>query len=427
MPDLPARELAAAAWGSVSAPRARLGDNPRVHVPGDVKLPRSADVVVVGGGIVGAATAFYASRAGLSVVLLERRAGLATLNTTRSLEAFRAQFEDPDDIAMMRESISVFERFAEVVGLPGYDISLHQQGYLFVTQDPDGPARVGARVEAQRTHGLDDVEALTGDEARRRFPYLAPDVTAAAFRARDGWLASHEVTYGFARGASRARLYTSTDVVGFCRAGTRVTGVETSRGPLDAGAVVLAAGPFSGQLARRLGVHLPISPVRRHRAGIKAHPEIPRHAPMTISLDTGAHWRPEGAGAYFGWSGAIEEAEDEPRELVHADWTFPALALSAVTRVCPFWESVAATLTRANVTVEAGQYDLTPDARPLIGPVDGVEGLYVNTGYSGHGVMGSPAGARLLVDLVVGRRRPATNPYRPSRFAEGPVAPRRPL
>jgi len=156
------------------------------HIISGGDLPRAADVVVVGGGIVGAATAFYASKAGFSTIVFERRSGLATLTTTRSLEAFRAQFEDPEDIAMMRESIDVFEHFGEVIGVPDHDISLHQQGYLFVTRAEDGPGRLEARVEKQHAAGLDDVELLSGDEARRRFRFLAGDVRAATFRARDG-------------------------------------------------------------------------------------------------------------------------------------------------------------------------------------------------------------------------------------------------
>ena len=390
----------------------------RIVVPPPSEFPSTADLVVVGGGIVGAATAFYASRAGLRTVVVERRAGLATLTTTRSLEAFRAQFDDPEDIAMMLESIATFETFAEVVGIPGYDISLHQQGYLFVTQAPDGLARVEARVAAQRAAGLGDVESLGGDEARRRFPYLGADVTAAAFRARDGWLASHEVTYGFAAG-SGARFFVETEVTGFDLRSGRLTGLRTSRGPLATDRVVIAAGPFSGRVAALAGLSSPITPVRRHRAGIKAHPLIPRDAPMTLSLDTGAHWRPEGAGAYLGWSAALKERPRQPKDDVTADWTFPALALDAVARFSPFWDEIAKRLTHANVTVEAGLYDLTPDAKPLVGACGEVNGLYVNTGYSGHGVMGSPAGGRLVIDLMLGRSDGATNPYDPGRFTTG--------
>jgi sarcosine oxidase subunit beta len=398
----------------------------RLFTPAAADFPASADVVVAGGGIVGAATAFFAGRAGLSVLVVERRGALATLNTTRSLEAFRAQFEDPAEIAMMRESIGMFERFGELIGAPGYDISIHQQGYLFLSQRPDGPERVAARVAAQHAAGLEDVELLSGDECRRRFPWLAEDVTAAAFRARDGWLASHEVTYGFA-GASGARFFVDTAVTGVETRGGRVTRVLTDRGGIDTRALVIACGPFSGLLAHACGASLPIAPVRRHRAGIRAHPLIPRQAPMTVSLETGAHWRPEAPGAYLGWSGAIDEPEGEPKDDVAADWSFPALAIDACARFSPFWDEVARSLSHGNVTVQAGQYDLTPDARPLIGPVEGISGLFAHTGYSGHGVMGSPAGARLLVDVMCGRVPPAANPFRPSRFVEGAVQGKLPL
>ncbi len=391
-------------------------------------FPTRADLVVIGGGVVGAASAFYASRAGLGVVLLERRSALASLTTTRSLEAFRAQFDEPEDIRMMKESIDVFERFAAVVGLPGYDLSLHQQGYLFVTQAADGERQVAARVAAQRAGGLEDVLALRGDEARRRFPFLAPAITAAAFRARDGWLASHELTYGFAK-ASGAQVFVETEVTGFEIEKGRLVAVRTSRGRIGAARAVIASGPYTGKVAALAGLEVPVTAVRRHRAGIKAHPLVPRDAPMTISLDTGAHWRPEGPGAWLGWSGAFPDEPREPKDEVKADWRFPALAMDQVARDTPFWDEIAERLTQSNVTVEAGLYDMSPDAHPIIGAAGGVAGIYVNGGYSGHGVMGSPAGARRLADLIVGKEKEEDNPFRLARFdaARAPLPKHLPL
>jgi glycine/D-amino acid oxidase-like deaminating enzyme len=142
---------------------------------------------------------------------------------------------------------------------------------------------------------------------------------------------------------------------------------------------------------------------------------------MTISLDTGAHWRPEGPGAYLSWAGAEPGGVREPSDDVPSDPDYPALVIDAVSTVSPFWAEVAETLTRASVTVQAGLYDLTPDARPIIGRAGAVQGLYIHAGYSGHGIMGSASGGRLLADLVTGREREATNPYRLSRFADGPA------
>jgi sarcosine oxidase, subunit beta len=391
-------------------------------------LPPRAELVVIGGGVVGAATAFFAAHAGMSVVLLERSSALATLTTTRSLEAFRAQFDEPEDIRMMKESIDVFERFAEVTGLPGYDLSLHQQGYLFVTQAADGLRQVESRVAAQRAGGLDDVVALDGAEARRRFPFLAPTVTAAAFRQRDGWLASHELTYGFAK-ASGARVLVETEATGFEIEEGRLVGVRTSRGRLATPRAVIACGPYTGKVAALAGLDVPVTCVRRHRAGIKAHALIPKDAPMTLSLETAAHWRPEGPGAWLGWSGAFPDEPREPTDHVTADWRFPALALAEVARDAPFWDEIAEHLTQSNVTVEAGLYDMSPDTHPIIGQVSGVVGLYVNSGYSGHGVMGSAAGARRLADLIVGREREERNPFRLARFDQprAPLPPRLPF
>src|SRR5258708_25312123 len=143
---------------------------------------------------------------------------------------------------MMRESIAGFESFPEVVGIPGHAISLHQQGYLFVSREAQGPARVAERVAGQRAAGLEDVECLTGEEARRRFPYLAKGVTAAAFRARDGWLASHEVTYGFARG-SGARFFVETDLTGFDIRPGRLAGGATTRAPCNTPHIRTASRP----------------------------------------------------------------------------------------------------------------------------------------------------------------------------------------
>src|SRR3979409_996078 len=112
---------------------------PTLRVTSD--LPTSADVVVIGGGIVGAATAFFAARAGLNVVLLEKRPALCTLTTPVSTGAFRLQFDNPEEIALVREGIDLFEHFAEVAELPGYDIGLKQQGYLFCTTDEAGMRR----------------------------------------------------------------------------------------------------------------------------------------------------------------------------------------------------------------------------------------------------------------------------------------------
>lgn len=389
----------------------------RIVVPEAGDFPTTADVVVIGGGIVGCATAFWASRAGLDTVLLEKREALGMLTTANSAEGVRCQYNEPENVAMMRASLDVFEHFADVIGIPGYDIAFHQQGYLFVTAAENGPEVLRKRVERQHSWGLTDVEYLDGDEARRRFPYLSPLVTAATFRHRDGWISTHEATYGFAKG-SDARIFLLTEVTGFRLDKGAIATVETNRGPIHTRTVVIAAGPFSAKLARMAGVELPLTIERRQKAVVHS-PLVPPDGAMTIDEDTGAYWHPEPGGAVLGWGEAVPEEPSEPVDHVSADWDYPAIAMEGCARLSPFWEQVAATLRREDVYASAGQYTITPDAKPILGPLAEVPGLYFNGGYSGHGIMGAPEGGRIVVETILGRLRPEDNPFRRERFTEG--------
>jgi sarcosine oxidase subunit beta len=391
----------------------------RIIVPSDTDVPRTADLVIIGGGILGSATAFYATRAGLKTIVVEMRDGLATLTTAASEECFRAQFSEPENVAMMLASINVFEHFAEHIGIPGYDISLHQQGYLFLTDRPDGPVTLRRTVERMRKAGLNDVELWTEDEVHRHYPWVSEDVTAATFRARDGWLSAHEVTYGFAKGSS-ATFLLRTEATGIVLDSGGVARIETNRGPISTRALVIAAGPFSGVVAKMAGVDLPLTILRRQKAIIGYDDAIPQNAPMTIDVVTGAYWRPEVGGAALGW--AIDEDPSMPSENVPVDWQFAAMVLHQCKRVAPFWQTVINRLTRDNLFLSAGQYTITPDAKPILGPHPEIAGLYFNLGYSGHGVMGSPEGSRMVIDMLIGKEKVEDNPFRFTRFAEKAAA-----
>lgn len=376
-----------------------------------------SDVVVIGGGIIGAASAFYLAREGLSVTLVERREALGQLTTLASAASFRAQFTDATNIALMRASIDVFERFGQVIGRPNYDSGLRQQGYLFVSDRPADSAVLRERVRVQRNLGLDDVEYLEGEVIRSRFPYLVPSITGGAYRARDGWLDAVAVARGFAE-ASGATLLLRTTATGVYTAGGAVRGVYTSRGLIPCVAAVIAAGPFSGALAASLGINLPFTLLTRQTLWINPRPEIPATAPMTIDATTGAHWRPRpDGGALVAWSRPAQPSP--PRDPVPIDATFARAAVRAVGRLSPFWREIEHHLDSSAFELRAGQYTITPDHNPLVGPIEAIRGLFVNAGYSGHGVMASPGGAQLLARLVAGREPPGRNPYGPARFRDG--------
>ncbi|MBC7242916.1 MAG: FAD-binding oxidoreductase [Anaerolineae bacterium] len=388
----------------------------QIYVPTEADFPKTADVVVIGGGIVGVATAFWVSRAGLDTVLVEMRDGLSTLTTPNSVECFRAQFLEKPLVELAKPSIEIFDNFADIIGIPGYDISIHHQGYLFMTDDEGMLDALQKAVQQYHAYGVTDAEFLTGDEVRRRFPFVAPTVVGATFRQNDGWLSTHEVTQGFAKG-STAKFLISTKAIGIQVDAQGVKAVETTRGTISTRIVVNAAGPFAGVVGKMVGLDLPLTPVRRQKVFIAPQPEIPQDAPFTVDLVNEAYWRPEVGGALLGWVDP-EEPPSEPAETLPVDWDFPAIVLEKVMRLSPFWEEIAERLRREEVHVSAGQYVYTPDNHPLIGPVPEVPGFYLNCGYWA-GVMLSPEAGRRVAMLITGQMKPEENLLRPTRYAEG--------
>jgi sarcosine oxidase subunit beta len=393
--------------------------------------PATADVVVIGGGVIGCATAFFAARAGLRVVVLERRAALGTLTTPASTGAFRLQFDNPEETATVREGVELFDGFAERTGLDGWDLGLRHGGYLFCSLTDATLDRSRRLVARQRDWGLTDVELLTGDEARARWPWLSPDVRGARYRAEDGWLDVKRLTAGYATAASNpdripgaagggaATFVTHAGVHEFLIEAGRVTGVRTTRGDVASGSVVIAAGPFLARVASLAGVEIVLQPTRRQKLIIPELPAIPPDAPMTIEEETAAHWRPtmRGCLALFTDPTTPPSEPHDPVPIDH-DWAFGLLDPSsehALARVAPLWRDVwAGGASSVHWYLQAGQYEVTPDRRPYLGRI-GPDGLFLNGGYSGHGIMAGAGGSRLVVDLMTGVVDAETNPFRPDR------------
>jgi len=380
------------------------------------ELPATADLVVIGGGVVGAATAFHAGRAGLRPLLVEARPALCTLTTSVATGAFRLQFDNPEELALVRESVELFLHFADVTGQREHDLAVRRQGYLWATTSEERAGWQRALVERQRSWGLTDVEVLDGSEVRQRFPFVVPEVIQARFRAGDGFLDPKELTLGLAA-ASRASVRVDTRVTGFQVEGDRLTGIETSRGVVACERAVVACGPLSGEVARLAGIELPVETVRRSKLVFPDLADVPPEAPMTIDDDTGTHWRPFLRGAAVVCTDPSTEPSPPTAE-VPLDHAFPFAVLDpasplAAARIAPFWRDVWERGAPAWF-LQAGQYTMTPDHRPLVGET-AVPGLWVNTGYSGHGVMASPAASRILADLLTGRLAARDNPFRPDR------------
>lgn len=392
----------------------------KIFVPDASTMPKTADVVVVGGGIVGVATAFWLSKAGLDTVLVEMREGLSTLTTPLSIESFRAQMTEKAMADLVLPSIRMYENFAETVGIPGHDIALKHQGYLFVSDDASMAEKLKQAVAVHHSYGVTGSEFLNQAEIASRFPYISERMVCGTFHQNDGWLSSHEATQGFAKG-SAAKFLLSTKVIGIDMDADGICAVRTDRGTIATRQVVNCAGPFAQAIAQMVGVKLPVDAVRRQKVYVSPKPQIPRNAPLCINIGDETYWRPEHGGALMAWVDPDEKPTDSPVEDVATDWDYAAVLLDKITALSPFWADVAETLSASDLTTTAGYYMYTPDDQPLIGPVGDVKGFHLNCGYWA-GVMLSPEAGRRVAQLVTGQMKPADNPLRLSRFAEGLVA-----
>jgi sarcosine oxidase subunit beta len=387
--------------------------------------PSSSELVVIGGGVIGAATAFHAARAGLRPLILEARPALCTLTTPVAAGAFRLQFDDLEELVLVRESAELFLNFEEITGQAEYHLGVRQQGYLWLTTDESSAERQRGLVARQHGWGQTDIELLPGDEVRRRFPYVGGDVLQARWRGADGFLDTKELTFGLAH-ASGADVVVDCRATGFVTSGGRLSAVRTTRGLVPTDTAIIAAGPLSGPLAEAGGIDLPVLTVRRQKLILPDVPEVPPEAPMTIDDDTGVHWRPALSGAWLLFTDPTSP-ESPPTDNVPTDPAFAFQLLDpsspfSVARVVPFWRDI---WERGDLhwLLQAGQYTVTPDHRPLIGPTS-IDGLWVNTGYSGHGIMLGPAGSRVLVDLLTGKAPAEENPFALDRTFEEREPPR---
>ena len=350
----------------------------QIFTPTAETWPAAADAVVIGGGIVGAATAFWLARAGLDTVLLEMRSDLGSLTSAQSIESFRLQFTEPAMSDLAQESIRHYENFADLIDIPDYDIALRHTGYLFITDEPGLVASMKAAVVKHHALGVTDSEFLTAAEIHARFPYISERAVAATYRQRDGQFSSHAATHGFAKGCS-ARFLLNTRVTGIRQDAQGVSAVETPHGDIATRLVVNAAGPFAGSWGACSASICPSNRCAGRRSTSRPNRKF-RRTRRWSSTSRDAYWRPETGGAFIAWVDP-DDAIRDPRERLPTDWDFPATVLDKLIPLTPFWEKVCDNLKRGDVMLSAGQYVYTPDDQPLIGPLPEVPGFYLNCGY----------------------------------------------
>lgn len=380
---------------------------------------KTADVVIVGGGIVGASIAWHLAQEKCgSVLMVEREPRQGGGSTGKATGGIRAQFGTEINVRMSLYSIRFFAEFKEHVGTSaGY----LPYGYLFLALTDEEWRTLCASREKQAAAGLNEVELLSRSELAELVPQVRNnDVVGASFCPIDGFLDPSAAMHGFTRAAidRGARLELETRVKGIETDERGVAAVVTSHGTISTRTVVNAAGPWAAEVARFAGVELPVTPLRRQLVAVDAELDLAQNAPMILEAGGGFHFR---RGPWASDQTPLLMGGIGPRQKPGFDTSFDdELAAEVIRRAhhrLPGMKNPVMNTTHSR----AGLYEMTPDHHAILGEAPELRGLFLANGFSGHGVMHSPATGRIVADLIVRGRSSEFDiaPLRPERFAEG--------
>jgi sarcosine oxidase subunit beta len=359
-----------------------------------------AETVIIGGGVVGASIAYHLTERGAKdVLVLDRAHSLGEGSTGKATGGVRAQFETDVNIQMSLYSIDFFAKW-------DHDAEYDPKGYVFLATNNLHLDYLNRTGERQRELGYEGVHLVTQDEISKMVPGMnVDDIVGGSFGPQDGFINPLSVLEGFVVGAhSRgARVLPGIAVKKIDVEHDRVTRVETNNGYIDCERVVLAAGAWSATVAASVGIDLPVKPQRRQIVWAEAPEPLPADLPMVIDLKDGFHFR----RARDFTHGAAEQdpravlfAYADPEEPVSFSTKFDDEFLLKVGDLAgyraPFLNGSRIVYDRCR----AGLYENTPDHHPILGGCD-IEGLYFACGFSGHGVMHSPATGRALAEMML--------------------------
>jgi len=374
----------------------------------------TAEVVIIGGGIVGSSIAYHLTAAGCKdVLVIERETAQGKGSTGKSMGGVRAQFSTQVNIQMSLYSIPFYASFDERLGYPaGY----RPQGYLFCATEEKHLAYLRANYEKQIALGLRNVRLITAGEIRGLFPQLrSDDIVGGSFCSTDGFVDPYSAMNGFMAWAADhgAKLWKNTPVTNIQLDAKGIFSVETSRGPVSTRKVVNACGAWAAGIARMLNLDLPVEPLRRMLIPTEPFDQFPHTAPMIIDMSNGFHFRPEALGFLLAWN----DPEETPGYKTDFEPAFIEKVLTRAADRVPIFENLAVNPKRA----WAGLYEMTPDHHPILGEAPGVPGFFLANGFSGHGVMHAPATGKILSDLILTGKTELVDAslLGLSRFAEG--------
>jgi sarcosine oxidase subunit beta len=377
---------------------------------------RAAEVVIIGGGIVGASVAYHlAARGCRDVLVLERGARPGEGSTGRATGGFRAQFGTEVNVRLSLLSRGKLLDFDDEHGV---DPCLRQYGYLFLASTQRELEALRAARRVQHECGLAEAREVGVEEAARLNPAVNVEgIIGGSFCPTDGFIRPLEILRGYTESAARlgVRFEYGSAVEGFRREkGGRIESIVTKGGETGCGLVVNAAGAWAAQVGAMAGVELPVVPLRRQVALTAPCDLLPEEMPMTIFTEDGFHLRVRDGRILLLWP-------DDPRgpdpfdTATEDEWL--SIVQAKARRRLPCLS--AAEIDRAGC--RAGLYEMTPDKHALLGRAPAVENFYLANGSSGHGVMHAPALGHLLAEIILDGAASTLDVrrLRPERFAEG--------
>jgi len=373
------------------------------------EIERKADVVIIGGGVNGCSLAYQLAKKKLKVVLCEQQY-LCHGDTGRCGAGIRQQWSTRENTELAIKSVKIFEHLSKELKA---DIGLRQGGYLIAVHSKEEMKQAEKNVALQKSLGL-DVSILSPEEIVDVAPVLDVNgmhAIGATFCPTDGHADPFKTTYAYAQAALRfgAHLYKFTKVTGFKQKNKRIEAVQTSRGDISTNVVINAAGAYSKTIAELLGITLPNYPLRKEI--LVTERVKPLFECMVISFTDGIYFSQQEEGQILG---GIPTPGEKPGYTDTPTFIFLQHMAKTLTRYAPI-------LRQVNVIRQwTGYYDMTPDARPILGEVAGIKGFLQCNGFSGHGFMLSPMATKLLTEYVTsGKTSQILENLQLSRFSKG--------
>lgn len=355
-------------------------------------MKKSAEIVIIGGGITGTAIAYNLAKKGVKDIVLVEKGFLASGSTGRCGAGVRSQWGTKMNCLLARESVRFYENINEELGYEK-DCEFKQGGYLLLASTEKEVDQFKKNIELQNSLDIPS-KLITTEEAKEIVPYLNTDgILAAAFCQKDGHANPFHVVQAFANAAKRlgVEINTFTEVKGIRINNGKIAGVETNKGYISTGKIVNAAGAYAQVIAQMCGIKLP-NYAERHQI-LVTEPVNPVLEPMVMSFSLNFYIQQTPHGSILAGYGD----PDEPKDFnINSSWRFLEIMAKKITSLLPPLKDLRV------VRQWSGLYELTPDRQPIMGGHPNVEGYYMATGYSGHGFMLGPVSGRLMAEYILG-------------------------